>query len=378
MPVLAALAMWALADPASATTVTFTSTGAEQTFKVPGGVTTVHVLAIGAHGGDVTPAVGGFGAKATGDLPVTAGQLLYIEVAGNGSFSPTGWPVAGGFNGGGASSGPGGASGGGASDVRTRPVSAADSPASRLIVAGGGGGAGGPAAGGAAGEIGGGFPDLVRGGPGTATAGGTGGGFPAQGGGASGTLGQGGTGGPAGLGPGGGGGGGGLYGGGGGSGSRQVGSCGPPNYACGSEGPGGGGGGSSFFAATVTVTELVADTTAAPLVAITYEPPSNRFTLRRPTVDSAHAIALRARVPSGGTVRAVATTAGGRYGTVSAKARTAGTVTLRVKPTLLAKKLLARHGRLSVTVRVTFTPIGGKPRTTTAHVTVKARKTRGR
>ncbi len=94
------IAMLIGAQAAGASTVVFGSTGAEQTFTVPGGVTSVHVAAVGGQGGagsDAQAGAGGLGATATADLTVTSGQVLYIEVAGNGTSAG-----AGGFNGGGA------------------------------------------------------------------------------------------------------------------------------------------------------------------------------------------------------------------------------------------------------------------------------------
>jgi hypothetical protein len=163
LPTLAVLGAFASsAGPAGAATVhrirvsataagglppsqTFGYTDGEQTYVVPAGVTEVQVFAVGAKGGadlGPSPAPGGVGATATADLPVVAGQTLYVEVGGNGSCS-------GGFNGGGASPGACGG-GGGASDVRScsstgSPACAAgaDSLSSRLLVAGGGGGGGG-------------------------------------------------------------------------------------------------------------------------------------------------------------------------------------------------------------------------------------------
>jgi hypothetical protein len=71
---------------AETTTETFKSTGAEQTFVVPSGVTSVHVLAVGGAGGAGghygTPVggAGGRGAVVSGDLAVTPGDTLYVEV----------------------------------------------------------------------------------------------------------------------------------------------------------------------------------------------------------------------------------------------------------------------------------------------------------
>src|SRR5439155_10057275 len=96
--------------PALALTETFSSTGKEQALVVPAGVYSVDVLAIGGSGAP-SAAAGGTGAHVSGELEVTPGETLYIEVGGNGSAG------SGGFNGGGAGAG----GGGGASDVRTSP-----------------------------------------------------------------------------------------------------------------------------------------------------------------------------------------------------------------------------------------------------------------
>ena len=228
--------------PAHAKTTVFTPEGAEQTFKVPAGVTSLEILAIGGRGGD-TPAAaqGGEAAEVTGIVNVTPGQTLYVEVGGNGTDADLGGT--GGFNGGGDGGGNGEASGGGgASDVRTSPRAAGLAPDTRLIIAAGGGGAGGlgaefPGGGGDAekpGENGGGIEDE-GGGAGTQIEGGAGGGGCNEPGedGIPGIGGEGGAGEKAGPG---GGGGGGFYGGGGGGGACTL-------------GGGGGGGGSSLIPA---------------------------------------------------------------------------------------------------------------------------------
>jgi Glycine rich protein len=98
---------------------TFTYTGSAQSFKVPAGVTSITVDAIGAAGAGVA---GGLGGRVRTTIPVTAGQTLTIYVGGKGSTSSGG--SRGGFNGG-ANGGSGLGSnasggGGGASDVRRR------------------------------------------------------------------------------------------------------------------------------------------------------------------------------------------------------------------------------------------------------------------
>ena len=146
-------------------TCTFSYTGAEQTWQVPPGVSSVQVTAVGGPGSsnvaaDGTTVAGGKGANVTATVPLPAGTTtLYVEV---GASSVSGCC---GFNGGG---GVAGHEGGDASDVRTwsmagRPFFKPAIPAGmgcgspwcpdpRLVVAGGGGGAGGCGAGGQAGD----------------------------------------------------------------------------------------------------------------------------------------------------------------------------------------------------------------------------------
>jgi hypothetical protein len=253
---LCALAALAASAPAQATTVVFPYTGGEGMFVVPAGVTSIQVVAIGGSGG-AAEAGGGAAAQVTGNLSVTPGQILYVEVGGKGQSQGEGG--AGGFNGGGSGAG----GGGGASDVRISPRSAGLSPDPRLIVAGGGGGAGssGPSGaggtGGAAGEAGGSSESYPGGGAGTQTEGGAGAfGCEISGTGGTGERGVGGAGGDSGIetGPGGGGGGG-LFGGGGGGGACFVGSS-------------GGGGGSSLVPPGGSA--VLSSISAAPVVEISY------------------------------------------------------------------------------------------------------------
>lgn len=191
----------------------FTYTGAPQTYRVPAGITSIQVVAIGARGGDFFGTPGGQGARVGATLSVTPGEMLTICVGGPGTDNAGG---AGGYNGGG--NGTDAASGGGATDLRRGSATLAD----RLLVAGGGGGAGGANwVGGASGQTGqdGGGSDAVRGRGATQTAGGAGGNDGSGANGEDGALGQGGAGFAGAFsagGPGGGGGGGGYYGGGGG------------------------------------------------------------------------------------------------------------------------------------------------------------------
>lgn len=273
----AVLAAIGMLRPAIAAADVFSSSGGEQTYTVPAGVVEVHVIAVGGTGGAaflpqcvVGGSAGAAGATVAADLPATAGQTLYVEVAGNGGVGGGG-VGGGGFNGGGAggfSLDVSGGGGGGASDVRSAPLSQGLSPDRRLVVAGGGGGVGvdldPPSApcvnvGGPAGGAGGG--GSVGGMAGTAIAGGAGGGSgsPCIDAGGSGSLGMGGSGSLEANGGGGGGGGG--YFGGGGGGGRDC----SPNATK----PGGGGGGASFADTMASNVSIGLDSTGAPEVTIT-------------------------------------------------------------------------------------------------------------
>ncbi len=132
----------------------FSYTGAEQTFAVPAGVSSLKVQAIGANGGDSDGVKGGIGASVSGTISVPSGHhTLYVNVGGRGQDGYQVCPggkggtfAAGGFNGGGDSprsntllgAGFRGGGGGGASDVQTLTNTG------WLFAAGGGGGAGGP------------------------------------------------------------------------------------------------------------------------------------------------------------------------------------------------------------------------------------------
>jgi hypothetical protein len=236
---------------------TFTYTGGEQSFEVPAGVSAVNVVLVGGHGGS-SSRPGGRGALVRGALKVVPGQILYVEVGGNGPSN--GIYGSGGFNGGGEGAG----GGAGASDLRTSPRASGLFPEPRLVVAGGGGGGGRTGgceagAGGAAEQRG---EDSRCPNTGGGAGGPSGGGSPGSGGcadGSPGTLGQGGNAGICNWN--GGGGGGGLYGGGGGG-------------SASSNGGGGGGGGSSLVPVGGS-TEL---TEQEPEVEITFEQGPNATT----------------------------------------------------------------------------------------------------
>ena len=98
-----------------------------QTWKVPKGVTQIHIDAFGAQGGGYTQ--GGKGGRVQSDLSVKSDSILTIYVGSQPDSSEAG------FNGGGKGCGKG-FGGGGASDIRIGGTA----PEARVLVAGGGGG----------------------------------------------------------------------------------------------------------------------------------------------------------------------------------------------------------------------------------------------
>jgi hypothetical protein len=175
---LCALLVLACAPAARADWVQSFNVPGSYSVDVPAGVTRIHVVAVGGHGGGL---LGGFGAVVSSDVLVLDATRFAITVGGNGAVG------AGGFNGGGS---PGfadalslGGGGGGASSLF--PCTTTDPSSCRQsIIAAGGGGAGadaGFAPGGAGGGAG------AAGAPGSSTATVT----AAQGGGAGSVLGGG-------------------------------------------------------------------------------------------------------------------------------------------------------------------------------------------
>ncbi|MEK9727815.1 MAG: glycine-rich protein [Candidatus Margulisiibacteriota bacterium] len=270
-------------------TVTFFYTGAEQTFVVPSGITSIIVDATGAaggHGATDQNGRGGKGGRVQATLAVTAGEILYIYVGGRGkntsvnpgtnSLADNLWTkenYQGGFNGGGNGGSIQGGGGGGATDIRR----GGNALSNRILVAGSGGGGGGQrrySQYGGNGGHGGGIIGQTgqRGNSGQGGMGGPGGtqssGGAAQTNSGAGSLGQGGYG----ANPGGqsaqrdgGGGGAGYYGGAGGGYKHD-------------DGGGGGGGGSSYVissATNVTHTQGYTDYEADGSISITYTGPPN-------------------------------------------------------------------------------------------------------
>jgi hypothetical protein len=310
---LAALSLLASATAATAATQTVTTAGETQ-FTVPAGVTSLQVRAIGGSGGNAISGggsvmqSGGQGRLVTATIPVTPGEVLWLEVGADGR------------NGRGLA----GAGGGGATDVRTCSAAAASCASggttlqSRLLIAGGGGGAGGSSAGGEGadsdevGADGTGSPGS-GGDTGTTNDGGQGGGGTSNPG-ATGTLGAGGAGGqgPAantGAGAGGAGGGGaggatdGTLSGGGGAGGGYYGGGGGAGSSMADPGGGGGGGGGASYVTPAGQNTQLSWTSSAPSITLTYTPTPAPLPISLPTVTSV--------APASGT------TAGGQVVTIT-------------------------------------------------------------
>ncbi|MEL6866666.1 MAG: glycine-rich protein, partial [Bacteroidota bacterium] len=217
------------ASAAEAISMTFSYTGAVQSFVVPDGVTSIEVDAYGARGGWGNYKRPGYGGRVQATLQVTPGETLNIYVGGRGEGynEPGGYGTrAGGWNGGGNSNSYRVGGGGGATDIRIGGTALEQ----RVIVAGGGGGSGGSSCSGYGNTTGGGGGNTTGANGGQCNSGGSNlggrGGSPSAGGspgcrngycGSSGSQGQGGNGSPSYGGSYGGGGGAGYYGGGGGA-----------------------------------------------------------------------------------------------------------------------------------------------------------------
>jgi len=100
-------------------------------------------------------------------------------------------------------------------------------------------------------------------------------------------------------------------------------------------------------------------------------PPSNAFVLRKVSGARNGRITLSLQAPSAGTFRVKATTGGKTYDTAQRALTSLRSATLTLVPNPTARKLLRKHSRVRVRVSITFTPIGGSPRTATRTVTIK-------
>jgi hypothetical protein len=159
--VAAALVHTTAAEAVEPVTVEFQEPGGRM-FTVPKGVTSLHVVAVGAKGGRGGLSPGGNGARVSADLAVTPGERLWVEVGAPGGMggissaglSPGGEAGAGGGGRGGIGGpvepwrpGEGGGGGGGGGASLVRGCLAEDLtgctvlPGAQVVAAGGGGGA---------------------------------------------------------------------------------------------------------------------------------------------------------------------------------------------------------------------------------------------
>ncbi len=107
--------------------------------------------------------------------------------------------------------------------------------------------------------------------------------------------------------------------------------------------------------------------------------PSNVFSVPRTTISSrTGAATLSVKLPGAGKLELVGTAKSGKrkikVGRVVLTANKAGTFKLRLKPSAAAKRLLRKKGKLKVKVKLTFSPTGGTPKSSTRTVTLKLKK----
>jgi hypothetical protein len=104
-------------------------------------------------------------------------------------------------------------------------------------------------------------------------------------------------------------------------------------------------------------------------------PPSNAFSVKGTKSLGSGAVRITVKVAGPGRVTAKDAGSGkARFKTVKTSSSKAGTVTLTVKPSSAARKLIAKRGKLKVKALITFAPTGGKPATHTTSVTFKKPK----
>ena len=121
----------------------FTYTGADQTYTVPAGVSSIVLYVAGASGGmtsNTATAIPGYGGFVTATCKVTPGSVLKIVIGNNGG-SPTGGDSSGYDLVGGNAGSIDGTGGGGGTFVGVCPSATSCPSMSNLVIAGGGGGA---------------------------------------------------------------------------------------------------------------------------------------------------------------------------------------------------------------------------------------------
>jgi ABC-type phosphate transport system substrate-binding protein len=112
-------------------------------------------------------------------------------------------------------------------------------------------------------------------------------------------------------------------------------------------------------------------------------PPSNQFSLLKKTISAKTGGAtLSVKLPGAGKLDVLGTAKAGKkkitVGHVVLNAGKGGTFSLTLKPSAAAKKVLAEKGKLSVTLKLTFSPTGGTENSSTSQVTLKMTQTSGK
>ena len=129
--------------------------------------------------------------------------------------------------------------------------------------------------------------------------------------------------------------------------------------------------------ATVTVTVVA----PAPEAGDPTPPPSNAFTIGRRRTFKNGATVITVRVPGPGTITARQSRASAtdRRKKQLAKrivkvARQAGPIKLAIRPTSAGRKVLQRRNKLTVRLKITYTPTGGTANSTVEKVTIRRSK----
>ena len=135
--------------PTPAASSALSYTGANQTFVVPAGVTSLTAKLWGAGGASANGSDGGAGGYVTSTIPVTAGETLNITVGQGGTLGPA--TTFGGGGGGDTTYPQHGNAGGGLSGIFRGTAMNVSQPSNALVIAGAGGSGGYSAAGGAGG-----------------------------------------------------------------------------------------------------------------------------------------------------------------------------------------------------------------------------------
>jgi len=115
-------------------------------------------------------------------------------------------------------------------------------------------------------------------------------------------------------------------------------------------------------------------------------PPSNSFTVGSKIVFKSGQTVLSVTVPGPGILSVTPSAGGARAAqaraeiakkkkplvkSVRVNVKAAGVVKVTIKPTAAGKKVLKKKGKLKQKVRITFTPTGGTPKSTTKTITIK-------